>query len=60
MNFEDLTPELQEKVRACKTADELVALASAEGVELTDEQLEGIAGGMNWRGKGMPSSINLG
>ena len=46
MNFEDLkNPELQEKLRSVKTVDELVALAKEEGLELTDEQLEAVAGG---------------
>ena len=50
MNFEDLKkPELQEKLKSAKTADELVELAKAEGVELTDDQLEAIAGGEDWR-----------
>ena len=47
MNFNDLTPELQEKVRACENTDELIELAKSEGVELTDEQLE-MAGGGYW------------
>ena len=46
MNFEDLNnPELQEKLKSAKTADELVALAKEEGLELTDEQLEAVSGG---------------
>ena len=45
MEFEDLTDEQKARVMACKTADELVALAKAEGVELSDEQLDSIAGG---------------
>ena len=49
MNFEDLkNPELQEKLRAAKTADELVTLAKEEGLELTDEQLESLSGGEEW------------
>lgn len=48
MNFEDLTPEQLEKAKACKSVDELVALAKSEGIELTDEQLQGIAGGEDW------------
>ena len=44
-SFNDLTPEQMEKARACKNASELVELAKAEGVELTDEQLDAIAGG---------------
>ena len=52
MNFEDLkNPELQEKLKACKTPEELVALAKEDGVELTDEQLESLAGGGKWLGK---------
>ena len=45
MDIKDLTPEQMEKARACTTADELIALAKDEGLELSDEQLEGIAGG---------------
>ena len=46
MNFEDLkNPELQEKLKAVKTPDELVALAKSEGIDLSDEQLEAVAGG---------------
>lgn len=33
------------RVKACKNAEELLALAKAEGVELTDEQLADINGG---------------
>lgn len=43
--FKDLTPEQMEKARACKDADDLVNLAKSEGIELTDEQLDAIAGG---------------
>ena len=46
MNFEDLkNPEFQEKLKAAKTPYELADLAREEGVELSDEQLEAIAGG---------------
>ena len=48
MNFEDLkNPELQEKLKSAKSVEDLVALAKAEGLELTDEQLEAVAGGEN-------------
>ena len=48
MNFEDLkNPELQEKLKSAKSAEDLVAIAKAEGLELTDEQLEAVAGGEN-------------
>lgn len=48
MNFNDLTEEQKAKARACKSADELIELAEAEGVKLTDEQLEAISGGGVW------------
>ena len=44
-SFKDLTPKQMEKARACKNADDLVELANEEGVDLSDEQLDAIAGG---------------
>ena len=44
-SFSEMTPEQMEKARACKSSDDLVKLAKDEGVELTDEQLDTIAGG---------------
>lgn len=43
--IEGLTPELQEKARACKNIDELLALASDENVPVPEEALDAIAGG---------------
>ena len=40
-----LAPELQEKVRACGSAEDLLALAKEEGIPLSDAALEAIAGG---------------
>ena len=40
-----LSDEQIAKIRACKNSEELLALAKEEGVELTDEQLQVIAGG---------------
>ena len=40
-----LTPEQVAKVDACNGSDEILALAKAEGVELTDEQLAAVSGG---------------
>ena len=48
MNFEDLSPELKEKVRACTTPEQALELAKEEGYTLSDEELKGIAGG--WGG----------
>ena len=46
--FDGLSDDLKAKVANCKTADDLIALAKAEGIELTDEQLDAISGGFNW------------
>lgn len=48
MNYDDLTPDQKEKAKACKTVDELVELAKSEGIELSDAELEGMAGGLSW------------
>ena len=40
-----LSEEQIKKVEACKSPEEIIALAKAEGVELTDEQLEAVSGG---------------
>ena len=48
-NFEkyikDLSPEMQEKARACKTKDELLELAADEDMEIPMDALESVAGG---------------
>ena len=41
-----LSEEQIAKVKACKKQEELLKLAKKEGIELTDEQLEGVSGGM--------------
>lgn len=48
MSFADLTPEQQEKARACKTPEDVLALAKAEGYALSDEELDAISGGIEW------------
>lgn len=48
MDKDDLSPELREKARACKTTEELLTLAETEGVELSDDQLEAVSGGAMW------------
>ena len=40
-----LSEEQIKKVEACKSSDEILALARAEGVELNDEQLQAVSGG---------------
>ncbi|MBR1751165.1 MAG: hypothetical protein IJ740_09870 [Ruminococcus sp.] len=48
-NFEkyikDLSPELQEKARACKTKEELNAFIAENDLELPEDALEMVAGG---------------
>lgn len=48
MNYEDLTPEQMEKAKACKTPEELLALAKEEGYELSEEDLNAVSGGLTW------------
>ena len=43
--LKDLSPEQQEKARACKTKDELIKLAAEEDIEIPMEALESVAGG---------------
>ena len=43
--LEGLSEEQIAKVKACNSAEEILALAKAEGLELTQEQLEAASGG---------------
>ena len=47
MDFEslDISPELREKAKACKTSEELLALAKKEGYKLSDAEMEAVSGG---------------
>lgn len=45
MDTNDVTPELKERAKACKTDEELDALSKSEGAELTVEQLDAVVGG---------------
>ena len=40
INKNEITKEMIEKAMQCKTAEELMALAKAEGVEITKEEAE--------------------
>ena len=48
MDLKDLTPELLEKAKACKTREEFLTLLDSEGLELTDEQLDAVSAGWTW------------
>ena len=41
-----LTDEQIAKVKVCKNTAEILSLAKNEGIELTEEQLEAVSGGM--------------
>ena len=43
--FKGLSEEQIKKVEACKSSEEVLNLAKAEGIELTEEQLEAVSGG---------------
>lgn len=54
MRYDDLTPEQRAKVDVCKSPEEVLALANAEGIELTDDELAEVSGG-SWSPKdGLP------
>ena len=40
INVNELTKEQIEKARACKTAEELITAAKAEGIEMTRDEAE--------------------
>lgn len=44
-HIEGLTADQVARAEACDSPEELLELAKSEGVELTDEQLEAVAGG---------------
>ena len=48
MDFNDLSDDMKVKVKACKSPEEMLELAKSEGFELTDEQLESVAGGWGY------------
>ncbi|MBE7008007.1 MAG: hypothetical protein E7422_02480 [Ruminococcaceae bacterium] len=50
--WDSLTDEQKEKAKACKSMDELTALAGKEGVELPDEALDMVSGGCDEGGGG--------
>ena len=60
MDFNDLTPEIREQARACKTPEEMMALAKKVGYKLSEEELDGIAGGASWTCSCYSKEINGG
>lgn len=47
MNIDNLnlSPELREKAKACKTPEEMLALAKHEGYKLSEDELAAVSGG---------------
>ena len=48
MEFDELTEEQKAKALACKTPEELLALAKEEGYELSAAELESVSGAGGW------------
>ena len=50
MKYEDLTPEQKVQAEACKTPEDILALAKSVGYTLSDEELDAVAasGGACW------------
>ena len=49
MDFSNLSDEFKAKAAECKSQEDLINLIKEEGLELSDEQLNGIAGGGLWK-----------
>ena len=47
MKIEEMTPELIEKAKACKTTEELMKFFMENHISLPDEYLENVSGGVN-------------
>lgn len=46
MDFDGLTEDQKARIRTCESADELRAIAEEQGLELSDDQLEAVSGGV--------------
>ena len=46
--LDGLSEEMRARVSECESPKDLIALADEQGIELTDEQLEAVSGGVNW------------
>lgn len=45
MGFDELSQEMREKAKACGSIEELAALCEQEGIKLSDEEIQDLAGG---------------
>ena len=48
MELKDLSSEQMERARACKTPEDILALAKEVDYELSEEELACISGGNDW------------
>ncbi|MBR3313640.1 MAG: Nif11-like leader peptide family natural product precursor [Atopobiaceae bacterium] len=48
MDFDILSEEQKAKARACKTPEDMLALAREEGYELSEDELDAVSGGGFW------------
>ena len=48
MDFKDITEEQAAKISKCSCPEDVLELAKQEGYELSDEEIEQIAGGSGW------------
>ena len=44
----NISDELREKAKACKTPEDMLVLAKAEGYKLSEAELEAVSGGFKW------------
>lgn len=54
--FGNLTEEQKTKAKQCRTPEEFLKLAGAEGIDLTDEQMDALSGG--WEDRVYDDPIN--
>lgn len=47
-NVDNVSDEVMAKARACTTPDELIELADSQGISLTLDELDMVAGGVEW------------
>ena len=48
MKLNELTEEQKAKLKSCTDSKELMSALGEMGIELTDEQLDAVAGGEEW------------
>ena len=46
MNFDDLSPEVKEQLKAVKSEEELLKLVAETGIDLSEAELKGLSGGV--------------